>query len=189
MVTLRWWPPVGLVAMVVLGIAVGKGATPVDGWFQWLGYRMGRYADDLLVFTYPPLVAVVLAVVIGVAVRRRQWRLVVATVLSPPLAILAVQVLKRLLGREKGGYLAYPSGHTTFLVVVLGLLVVVAGAAAWSVIVAVSLAALGMFGQAVTYHYFTDTIGAALLATSVVCLAALVASASPAHATPSSSSL
>ena len=30
---------------------------------------------------------------------------------------------------------------------------------------------LGMFGQAINYHYFTDTIGAALLATSVVCVA------------------
>ena len=31
-----------------------------------------------------------------------------------------------------------------------------------------------MLGQAVTYHYFTDTVGALLLGTSLVCLAAAV---------------
>ena len=32
---------------------------------------------------------------------------------------------------------------------------------------------LGIVGQAVTYHYFTDTVGALLLGTAVVCVAAL----------------
>ena len=31
---------------------------------------------------------------------------------------------------------------------------------------------LGMLGQAFTYHYFTDTVGALLLGTALVCLAA-----------------
>jgi hypothetical protein len=34
-----------------------------------------------------------------------------------------------------------------------------------------------MLGQAFTYHYFTDTIGALLFGSSVVCLAARLATA------------
>ena len=32
-----------------------------------------------------------------------------------------------------------------------------------------------MIGQGVTYHYFTDTVGALLLGSAVVCVAALAA--------------
>jgi membrane-associated phospholipid phosphatase len=35
--------------------------------------------------------------------------------------------------------------------------------------------ALAMVGVGSTFHYFTDTIGGMLLATSIVCIAALVA--------------
>ena len=171
----RWWPPIGLAAMMLLGGVVGDGSTAVDDWFQRLGARMGEFRGDFLVFSYPPLVALVLVGVLTAVARRKQWWLLVAVAVSPPLAIAAVQVCKRVFGREKGGSLAYPSGHTTFLIVVMGLLVVVAGAAAWSLIAAVSVSLLGMFGQSVTYHYFTDTIGAALLATAVACVVALVA--------------
>ena len=63
---------------------------------------------------------------------------------------------------ERDGELAYPSGHTTLAVVVLGLAVLVAGAAMWAVVAAVTAAVLGVLGQGVTYHYFTDTVGALL---------------------------
>ncbi|WP_019972224.1 hypothetical protein [Mycobacterium sp. 141] len=171
----RWWPPIGLAVMLLLGWAIGHGPTGIDTWFQRLGWDMGRYREVFLLFTYPPAVALVLVGLIAVTLRRRQWRLAVAMLLSPPLAVIVVQVCKRMFGREKGGALCYPSGHTTFAVVVFGLLVVAAGVAAWAVVVAVSLGLLAMFGQAITYHYFTDTVGAMLLSTSVVCLVALVA--------------
>ena len=29
----RWWPPVGVLAMLVLGLLVGKNSTPIDDWF------------------------------------------------------------------------------------------------------------------------------------------------------------
>jgi membrane-associated phospholipid phosphatase len=161
--------------MLLLGWAVGPGPTGSDVWFQRLGWEMGRYRSVFLVFTYPPALALLLLGVIAVTLRRRQWWLAVAMLLSPVLATVVVQVCKRIFGREKGGSLCYPSGHTTFAAVVLGLLVVAAGIAVWSVIVAVALGLLAMFGQAITYHYFTDTVGAVLLATSVVCLVALVA--------------
>ena len=34
-----------------------------------------------------------------------------------------------------------------------------------------SAAVLGMLGQGVTYHYFTDTVGGVLLGTAIVCVA------------------
>src|SRR3954454_17603712 len=75
----------------------------------------------------------------------------------------ARQVLKPLFGRESDGALAYPSGHTTTMVVVMGVLVLVAGAPLGSVFVAVTHCVLGMIGQSVSYHFFTDTVGALLL--------------------------
>jgi hypothetical protein len=170
----RWWPLIGLAAMVLLGGAVRGGATPIDTWFGHVGRELGSHRRAFLVFTTPWLVASVLVAVIVVALYRRQWWLAATMGVSPPLAVALAQLCKRLFGRYKGAGLAYPSGHTTFLVATLCLVVVVAGFALWAVAVAVLLGALGVFGQAITYHYFTDAVGAALLATSVVGLALLV---------------
>jgi uncharacterized membrane protein len=52
--------------------------------------------------------------------------------------------------------------------------VLAAGLARWAVIVAVAWCLLGMVGLGVTFHYFTDTVGAVLLGTSVLCVAALI---------------
>ena len=78
-------------------------------------------------------------------------------------------------GRYSGDLLAYPSGHTTRAVVVLGLAVLVAGVAAWSVVLATVATVCGALGQAFTYHYFTDTIGAWFLGTALICLAVRIA--------------
>lgn len=154
--------------MLLLGWVVGKGPTPLDTWFLNLGRAMGQYRWVCLWFTYPPLIAAVLVVSAGVALVRRRWWLAAAVVLAPPLAVVVAQVCKRIFGREKGGSLAYPSGHVTFAVTVLGLFVLVAAAATWAVVVAVAVGLLGVFGQAITHHYFTDTVGAALLGVSMV---------------------
>lgn len=67
------------------------------------------------------------------------------------------------------GAVAYPSGHITLMVVVLGLaLFLVVGARLYAV-VAVVWALLGMLGQSVTYHYFTDAVGGLLLGSAIVC--------------------
>jgi membrane-associated phospholipid phosphatase len=156
--------------MVLLGWTVGKGSTGVDDWFH--SFRDSP-ARRLLFFTDPRVLALVVVVSVAVGVSRRQWQLATAVVLAPVVAIVLAQLLKPLFGREVEGALAYPSGHTTFMVVVLGMVVLVAGVALWAVLVAVAWCLLGMIGQGVTYHYFTDTVGAMLLGTAIVCVAAL----------------
>ncbi len=146
---IRLWPPVAAVAMVLLGLAVRNGATPVDDWFHRYGHGPARW---LLFFTDPRVLALVVLATLAVALYRRQWRLAIATVVCPLLAMGLARLMKPLFGRESSGAFAYPSGHT---------------------------ATLGMLGQAVTYHYFTDTVGALLLGTAIVCVAALTLGQTP----------
>jgi membrane-associated phospholipid phosphatase len=158
--------------MLLLGWAVGKRSTEVDDWFQGFGHSPVRW---LLFFTDPRVLAIVLAACVAVALYRQRWRLAAVIVASPAVAVALVQLFKRLFDRHKGSSgssLAYPSGHTAVMVVVLGMVVLLAGAALWAVLVAVAACLLGMLGQAVTYHYFTDTVGALLLGTAIVCVVA-----------------
>jgi hypothetical protein len=169
-IAVRWWPPIGLLAMVALGLVVGRGSTRLDDWF----IRAGEAHEDLgrlLVFTDGRVTFAVWAIVLATAVFQRRWRVGAVVFVSPFAAVAAARVCKGLFGRDKDGTLAYPSGHVTLAVVVLGMAVLVAGVAAWAVLAAAVVAVLGVFGQAFTYHYFTDTIGALLLATALVCLA------------------
>jgi hypothetical protein len=165
----RLWPAIGLTAMLLLGWVVGKRSTLVDDWF--LQYRHSP-AQWLLFFTDARVLALVLTAAVAVALYRRRWRLAAVMVVSPVVAVALVQLFKRLFDRQKGGSLAYPGGHVTVTVVVLGMIVLLAGAAVWAVLVAVVCVLLGMLGQAVTYHYFTDTVGGLLLGTVIVCMAA-----------------
>ena len=70
------------------------------------------------------------------------------------------------------------------MVTVLGMLILVLGARLWVIVAAVIWALLGMVGQAVSYHYFTDTVGALLLGSSLVCVAAAVAATVAAGSAP-----
>jgi hypothetical protein len=157
--------------MVLLGLAVRHGTTPVDDWFQT--YRLSS-ARWLYYLVDRRVIAVVLIACVGFLLYRRRWQLAAAAVFSPIVALALVELFKPLLGREKEGGLAYPSGHMTVAVVVLGVAVLAAGLARWAVIVAVAWCLLGMVGLGVTFHYFTDTVGAVLLGTSVLCVAALI---------------
>jgi membrane-associated phospholipid phosphatase len=173
---IRVWPPIAVAAMVVLGLAVRSGSTAVDDWFHQYRHSPAKW---LLFLTDPRVLAALLAGTLVVALYQRRWRLAVVTALSPTIAIALVQLLKPLFDRRSDGVLAYPSGHTTTMVVVIGMVVLVARCALWAVLVAVAYCLLGMIGQGLTYHYFTDTIGGVLLGTAIVCVAALTLGRAP----------
>jgi hypothetical protein len=167
---IRWWPVVGLLAMVVLGLVVGGGSTAVDDGFHDT-YYAHPWLGRLLFVTDPRTQFTLWLIVVAVAALRRRWRLVAVVVLAPVVGVTAARLAKRVFGRHRDDALAYPSGHTTLLVVVLGMAVLVVGAAAWSVALATAVGVVGALGQGFTYHYFTDTVGAVFLGTAVVCLA------------------
>lgn len=155
--------------MVLLGLGVRGGATPVDAWLQ---QARGGPLSSLLVLTDYRTAQALLITSLAVSLYRRLWAMVPMIVVVPLIALASTSVLKPVFGRMKEQGLAYPSGHTTVMVVVLGLVILAVGARRWLVWAAVAFAALGILGQSVTYHYFTDGVGAVLLGTSLVCLAA-----------------
>lgn len=168
--------------MLALGWAVGHDSTAFDSWFgRGTHQLLGEQPRWLLIFTSRWLVLAVTAVSLAVALYRRQWPLAVAVVIVPFIATVAGQWLKHLFDRRNGPYLEYPSGHTALLVSALGMLVVAAGfglARRWALGVAVLVSLLGMLGLvACGYHYLTDTVGAAMLATALVSAAARLTSA------------
>ncbi|MGH3727094.1 MAG: phosphatase PAP2 family protein [Mycobacterium sp.] len=187
--TIQWWPPIGVIAMLVLGFTVGKGPTPFDLWFFDATQQVfGAQPRWLLIFTNWALLGPVLLACVGFELYRRRWRVAAVELACPFVAIWITQATKLLIGREKSGYLAYPSGHTTLVVAVMGMVVLVAGGALWSFIVAAIVSTLGMLGVvACGYHYVTDTIGAVLVTTAVVTLAVWAAGQSSSSSASTSS--
>ncbi|MEC4840421.1 phosphatase PAP2 family protein [Mycobacteroides chelonae] len=187
--TVQWWPPLGVILMLILGFSVGKDSTPFDRWFfDATQVAFGVQPRWLLFFTDWVFLVPVLVVCVGFELYRRRWRVATVVLVCPFIANWTTQATKMLVGREKGGYLAYPSGHTTFVVAVTGMLVLVAGGALWAYIAAAIVSMLGLLGQvACGYHYFTDTIGAVLVTTAVVTLAFWAAGQSSSSAASTSS--
>lgn len=158
---------------------MGRGSTTFDDWFSDRTHALlGGQPRWLLTFTSGWLV---LVGCLAVTLLRRQWALAAAVLVCPFVVTATGQALKYLFDRRNGPYLAYPSGHTALLVAALGMLVVVAGsrrARRGSLTLATVLSLLGMLGLvACGYHYLTDTLGAAMLATALVCAAARLTSA------------
>ena len=158
--------------MIVLGLAVGKGSTPLDDWFDQFGHTPVRF---LAYLTNPLLLAAVGLTVVGVALYRRWWRFAAVALVFPVAAYLLVQFIKPLFGRTEEDGLAYPSGHITMTTVVLGFFVAIAGGALWAMLIGFSYIALAMLGVGSTFHYFTDTVGGMLLGTAIVCAGSLLA--------------
>ena len=161
--------------MVILGLAVRHGSTPLDDWF----HQHGRHVRHLTFLANPWLLASVALATLAVALYRRQYRLAVAAAACPLLAMGLARLLKPVFGRERGPEYAYPSGHTATFVVVMGMVVLVAGSALWAVLVAVVYCLLAILGVGVSFHYFTDTVGGLLLGTAIVCAAALTSGHAP----------
>ena len=155
--------------MVLLGLGVRDGATPVDGFFQ---HGRGGPLAWLLIFTDPRTANAVMVAAVLAAAYRRVWALIPLIVVLPFAAAWASRALKPMFGRFKEEGLAYPSGHTAVMVVVLGMLILAVGVRRWLLWAVVAFALLGIVGQSVTYHYFTDALGSVLLGTSAVTLAA-----------------
>lgn len=155
--------------MVLLGLGVRDGATPMDAWMQ---QARGGPLGSLLLFTDYRTVQALLLTAVAVSLYRRMWALVPVIVVVPIVAVWAARALKPIFGRLKDEGLAYPSGHTTAMVAVLGMLILAIGVRRWLLWAVAVFAALGILGQSVTYHYFTDAVGAVLLGTSLVCLTA-----------------
>ncbi len=157
--------------MLALGLVVGDASTGVDDWFIRNGFSAHHGLGELLFFTEPLLQQLLLVGTVGVALYRRRWRLAAVAALTPAAGVVAVRLLKRLFGREREGALAYPSGHVTVLMTVLGMVVLVWGVRRWWLLAVAVVALLGTAGQALTYHYFTDTVGAVFLGTALVAVA------------------
>ena len=168
-----------MLATLALGWAVGRGSTPVDSWFSRATFTLiGEQPRWLLVFTSGWLVLAVTVTCLVVALSRRQWALAAAVLACPFAVTAATMALKHLFDRRNGPYLEYPSGHTALLVAVLGMMVVVAASRVWALAAAALVSLLGMLGLvACGYHYLTDTVGAAMLATALVCGTARLTSA------------
>ncbi len=129
----------------------------------------------LLFFTDQRTTLVILVAALGLAAYRRRWLLLAVVAVSPVAAVWLSRLFKEWFGRTKDEAVAYPSGHTTLMVVVLGMALLVVGARLYAVVVAVVWVLLGgMLGQAVTYHYITDAVGGLLLGSAIVCVAALM---------------
>jgi len=163
--------------MVALGVAVGKGSTPLDDWMLDIDAP-----DVLRLIVSPLLLTGVLCIAFGAALGQRRWRLALVVAVFPPVAIMVAQLLKRVFDRDRGGALAYPSGHTTALVTVAGMVVLVVGGRLWALAIAAVICGLGMLFVGMTFHYFTDTVGALFLGTAAVCGAARLAGWAPADA-------
>ena len=146
----------------------------MDDWFHELGdQRPGL--RQLLVLTDAYVMLTSCAILLIAALVQRRWRLAAMTAVTPVLGVLLARLCKQLFGRTRDGAVAYPSGHTTLATVVIALAVLTIGVTAWTVVIATVALILAVFGQAVSYHYFTDTIGALFLGSAVVCAAITVA--------------
>ncbi len=165
------WPLFAIPLMVLMGWAVGPGSTPLDDWVSKARNSPLRW---LLFFSDLRVVVFILLSAVAVALYRRQWVLAAVALLVPYSGVWIARACKALFGRQRNGALAYPSGHTTLLVVVLGMVLLIFGAQLWLVVASIVWVSLGMVGLAVNYHYFTDTVGAVLLGTSLVCLASIL---------------
>ncbi len=168
--------------MVLLGLGVREGAAPLNGGTpQVFGpsqvFGPPQFSGPpqwLLLFTAPRTANAVLIAALAAALYRRLWAALPMILLIPLVSIGAAAGLQRLFGAPLGAGPAYPSSQTTLMVVVLGMLVLAVGVRRWLTAAAVVFVLLGIAGQSVDLHNLTDSLGALLLGTSLVAVAASI---------------
>ena len=159
------------------GSRSGKASTPLDDWFKRAG-AANPYLGRLLFFTDGRVLFVVLGDRVGGgAVSAPAGGSPSVIVATPLVAIVAARAFKRLFGRlerrahwrTRAGTPPWPSSSSG-MAVLAGRGDGVVGGGGGGV-----RRCSAMLGQAFTYHYFTDTVGALFLGTALVCLAARAA--------------
>jgi membrane-associated phospholipid phosphatase len=179
---------IGFVALAILvavhatdhiDVAVRDLFRPRDVW----GLAQRR-SDRVVEDARPRNLAALLALVaVGVSWRRRSWRPLAYVALIGVAAALLAQAVKVLLARPDPHYEnfphsgSFPSGHTVTVIVSFGgaLLLLHARTHWWEwVLVGLGGLAMGLALLVEAAHWFTDVVGGALLAITV--LAAMAAS-------------
>lgn len=179
-----------LAALFVLGMAaigVDVAGNTAEGPFDKAVFdvltRRPDLAIPLTLCTHPAAMIAVIAIMTAVALRAGRPKVAALAVVGPVVAAgINTVVLKPLFDRTHQDTLAYPSGHTTTLVAILTVIVLVAAAnstRAQTVGVAVTAFALYAVGAGAIvgreFHYLTDTIGALFWGVAaVIVLAALI---------------
>ena len=157
--------------MVLLGLGVREGAAPLNGWAPQVS---GPPPQWLLLFSDPRTANAMLIAAAGAALYRRLWAALPMILVIPLVSIAATAGLQKLFGASPGQGPAYPSSQTTMMVVVLGMLVLAVGVRRWLTAAAVVFVLLGVAGQSVDLDNLTDSLGALLLGTSLVAVAASI---------------
>lgn len=187
------WRLVALAVMVVVALGLRYAGQSAPGRLDTaldtrLAVRLAshrRFLDRLVLLGDPSTVIATALVLANMLAVQRRWRAAVLAVVAPGLGgALTELVLKPLVGRTKGGGLAFPSGHTTgafCLAFVAALLLIQPGEPPFPVWLrsAVGLGGLALAAGTATAlvalraHYATDTVGGIGVAIVAVVGAAL----------------
>lgn len=145
--------------------------------------RRPDLAIPLTLCTHPAAMIAIIAIMTAIALRAGRPKVAALAVLGPVVAAgINTVVLKPLFNRTHQDTLAYPSGHTTTLVAILTVIVLVAAAnATRAQTVGAAVTAFGLYvvgaGAIVgrEFHYLTDTVGALFWGiAAVIVFAALI---------------
>jgi hypothetical protein len=154
------------------GFGAREGTLPIG---PWSPHSQGPALQWLQSFTDPRTATALLIAAASAALYRRLWALLPLIMVVPLVSVGATENLQRFFAGLAGqGAAAYPSSPTTLMVVGLGLLVLAVGVRRWLIVAAGLFVLLGVAGQSVDVRYFTDSLGALLLGTSLVAVAAVI---------------
>jgi membrane-associated phospholipid phosphatase len=190
-------PAVAAVAVCVavvasLGAAFAHQSQPdrldraVDGWIQSVLAGHSVLLHRVIYLGEPVPVTVLTVALVLACLAARNWRgAALVTIAVPAAEVITEFLLKPLVGRTiGGGGFSFPSGHTTGVFVLANCFALLLAARGWPGIpvrlrLALALTTYAVASivavclVAVSFHYFTDTIGGVAVATGTVLSTAL----------------